>query len=133
MSFVKNLLPVTCHPLLIRGANMARLSTVKPVDISLIDEIIGMYEISENDDVEKIRDFIEKTMAQRNRTICISSDEMSLYRDRLIKLSGNVTSQEIENRTISQDIFTILDWLPESFVDLLFIDPPYNLTKSLFN
>jgi len=38
---------------------MARLSTVKPVDISLIDEIIGMYEISENDDVEKIRDFIE--------------------------------------------------------------------------
>jgi len=38
---------------------MAQPSTVKPVDISLIDEIIGMYEISENDDVEKIRDFIE--------------------------------------------------------------------------
>jgi hypothetical protein len=38
---------------------MAQPSTVKPVDISLIDEIIVMYEISENDDVEKIRDFIE--------------------------------------------------------------------------
>jgi len=71
-----------------------------------------------------------KTMAQRNRTIYISSDEISLYRDRLLRLSGNVTLQEIENRTINQDIFTILDWLPESFVDLLFIDPPYNLTKS---
>jgi hypothetical protein len=38
---------------------MAQPSTVKPVDISLIDEIIVMYEISQNDDVEKIRDFIE--------------------------------------------------------------------------
>jgi len=38
---------------------MAQPSTVKPVDISLIDEIIVMYEISENDDVEKIRDFME--------------------------------------------------------------------------
>ena len=69
-------------------------------------------------------------MTQKNRTICISSEEISFYRDKLLRLYGNVTAQEIENRTINQDIFTILDWLPESFVDLLFIDPPYNLTKS---
>jgi len=69
-------------------------------------------------------------MAQKNRTVCISSEEISFYRDKLLRLYGNVTAQEIENRTINQDIFTILDWLPESFVDLLFIDPPYNLTKS---
>jgi len=68
--------------------------------------------------------------AQRNRTICISSEEISFYQDRLLKLFGNTNLQEIENCTINQDIFTILDWLPESFVDLLFIDPPYNLTKS---
>ena len=71
-----------------------------------------------------------KTMAQRNRTICISSDEISFYQDRFLRLSENITSQEIENRTINQDLFTILDWLPISFVDLLFIDPPYNMTKS---
>ncbi len=69
-------------------------------------------------------------MAEKNRTICISPEEISLYQDRLIRLSGNATSQEIENRTINQDLFSILDWLPESFVDLLIIDPPYNLTKS---
>jgi site-specific DNA-methyltransferase (adenine-specific) len=32
--------------------------------------------------------------------------------------------------TLSQDLFEILDWLPPEFVDLLFIDPPYNLTKA---
>jgi hypothetical protein len=39
---------------------MLQQDTLKSVEIaSLIDEIIGMYEISENDDVEKIREFIE--------------------------------------------------------------------------
>ncbi|MEK7398582.1 MAG: hypothetical protein AAB116_16745 [Candidatus Poribacteria bacterium] len=39
---------------------MLQQDTVKSVEIvSSIDEIIGMYEISENDDVEKIREFIE--------------------------------------------------------------------------
>jgi site-specific DNA-methyltransferase (adenine-specific) len=55
---------------------------------------------------------------------------MPLYRKRLLRLSGEISLQGIENWTINQDLFTILDWLPESFVDLLFIDPPYNLTKS---
>ena len=68
--------------------------------------------------------------APRNRTITLSAEEMSLYRKHLLKLSGKASLQEIENRTINQDLFTILDWLPEYFADLLFIDPPYNLTKS---
>ena len=39
---------------------MLQHSTIKSIDIaSSIDKIISMYEISENDDVEKIRDFIE--------------------------------------------------------------------------
>jgi site-specific DNA-methyltransferase (adenine-specific) len=68
--------------------------------------------------------------AVKNRTIYISSEEISSYRDRLIKLSEKTLQKEIENKTINQDLFMILDWLPDSFVDLLFIDPPYNLTKS---
>jgi len=71
-----------------------------------------------------------KLKAQKNKTITISTDEISLYRDRLIRLSDKITQREIENKTVNQDLFAILDWLPESFVDLLFIDPPYNLTKS---
>jgi len=55
---------------------------------------------------------------------------MFFYKGNLLKISGKVTVHEIENRIINQDLFTILDCLPDSFVDLLFIDPPYNLTKS---
>lgn len=66
----------------------------------------------------------------RNRTITLSTDEMALYQAGLLKLSGQVTPQAVVNKTIHQDLFEILDWLPPSFVDLLFIDPPYNLTKS---
>ncbi len=36
---------------------------------------------------------------------------------------------EITNKTIHQDLFKVIDFLPENFVDLLFVDPPYNLRK----
>lgn len=34
------------------------------------------------------------------------------------------------NHTICQNLFEVLDYLPAQFVDLLFVDPPYNLSKS---
>lgn len=55
--------------------------------------------------------------------------EQDAYRTRLIQLQGPVSVSEILNRTICQDLFEILDWLPDRFVDLLFVDPPYNLSK----
>lgn len=72
---------------------------------------------------------MNKTRAPRNRTVTLSSDEMKLYQENLLRLSGQVQPRDIENRTIQQDLFQILDWLPIAFTDLLFIDPPYNLTK----
>ncbi len=38
--------------------------------------------------------------------------------------------RQILNKVINQDIFEAIDLLPSRFVDLLFIDPPYNLTKT---
>lgn len=72
----------------------------------------------------------EKARAPRNRTVTLSESETSFYQTNLIKLSEQVKPQNIENRIINQDLLEILDWLPTEFVDLLFIDPPYNLTKS---
>lgn len=73
----------------------------------------------------------QKTRAPRNRTISLSEGEVERYRRNLLRLSGSVNRRQIENRTIHQDLFEALGWLPSSFVDLLFIDPPpYNLTKS---
>ena len=73
---------------------------------------------------------IEKVRAPKNRTIPLPPTEANLYRQNLLRLTGAVAPRDIENRTINQDLFEILDWLPSAFVDLLFIDPPYNLTKS---
>jgi site-specific DNA-methyltransferase (adenine-specific) len=72
----------------------------------------------------------DKTRAPRNRTIILSDDERSLYRQRLIQLDQPATLDEIVNHTIHQDVLAVLPCLPERSVDLLFVDPPYNLNKT---
>jgi site-specific DNA-methyltransferase (adenine-specific) len=71
-----------------------------------------------------------KQRAPRNRTITFTSDEITKYKNNLIKLSKPLTVEEITNKTIHQDIFEALDLLPSNFVDLVFVDPPYNLNKT---
>jgi len=70
-----------------------------------------------------------KKPAKLNRTIQISDEEISKYRSRLIKLKKSVESKSIINKIINADLMQVIDFLPDNFVDLLFIDPPYNLTK----
>jgi site-specific DNA-methyltransferase (adenine-specific) len=72
----------------------------------------------------------EKRRAPRNRTIMLSAHDLELYQLRLLRLSDPVLPEQLLNQTINQDLFELLDKLPSGFVDLLFIDPPYNLTKS---
>jgi site-specific DNA-methyltransferase (adenine-specific) len=71
-----------------------------------------------------------KTMAPRNRTIILSTKERASYSQSLLKLSAPVPIEYVLNKVINQDIFEVVDLLPPKFVDLLFIDPPYNLTKN---
>ena len=68
--------------------------------------------------------------APRNRSITLTESESKRFSTRLLRLSGPTTISVIESRTINQDLFEILDLLPPGFADLLFLDPPYNLTKS---
>lgn len=67
--------------------------------------------------------------APLNRTLEITKDEINKYEKKLLNLNRYVTTEEIKNKIINQNIFEVLDLLPEKFVDLLFIDPPYNLNK----
>jgi len=62
--------------------------------------------------------------------LTLDAAEKEIYLPQLVQLSQATEIAEIENKIIHQDLGEILDWLPENFVDLLFIDPPYNLTKS---
>ncbi len=71
-----------------------------------------------------------KKKAPRNRSITITQSEINRYSQKLVKIVEKVSLSHIINKTINQDLFEVLDYLPEKFVDLLFLDPPYNLTKS---
>jgi len=47
-----------------------------------------------------------------------------------VKLVHPKKLADIENKTINQDVFSALDFLPDHFADLMFVDPPYNLSKT---
>jgi len=67
--------------------------------------------------------------ADRNRTLQLNEEEIIRYRENLLRLHSPARVEEIQDRTICQDLYEVLPFLPERFVDLLFIDPPYNLDK----
>ena len=71
----------------------------------------------------------EKKKAPRNKTMTLSEEENSLYKKGLLKIYEPTTMLQLENKTINQDLFEVLEFLPKGFVDLLFVDPPYNMTK----
>ncbi|MBN1995165.1 MAG: site-specific DNA-methyltransferase [Anaerolineae bacterium] len=72
----------------------------------------------------------QKTRAPRNQTITLTAAEKVSYQARLKRLNCPASVGAILNKTICQNLFETLAYLPAQFVDLLFIDPPYNLDKT---
>lgn len=72
-----------------------------------------------------------KEKAARNKTIDFSLEEGREYADRCIDIQQIRcdTSQSFINQYIIGDSLEVMDKLPEKFVDLLIVDPPYNLAK----
>jgi len=78
----------------------------------------------------------KKKRAPLNRTIDLSAAEKKRLSNQILKLNSdsNISNRktiesDITNRIINQDLFEVIKFLPDQFVDLLFIDPPYNLNK----
>lgn len=69
------------------------------------------------------------TRAPLNRTLTLSEDEIESYKSSLQRLKGKATAAEVRDKLFCQNVFTAFPYLPERSVDLLFADPPYNLTK----
>ena len=67
--------------------------------------------------------------ADRNKTIDISVEEGREYLKRCISLTEKAGLSEVLDKTILGNTFEILSLLPENSVDLLIVDPPYNLDK----
>jgi site-specific DNA-methyltransferase (adenine-specific) len=72
---------------------------------------------------------LPKNKAPLNRTIQLTEKEIDTYSKKLISLKKRISHRKIKNKIINQDIFEVIEFLPEKFVDLLFIDPPYNISK----
>lgn len=70
-----------------------------------------------------------KKRAPRNRTLNILPEEADDLLADTITLQHPVTPKQVSSRIICQDLFACIDYLPARFVDLLIIDPPYNLHK----
>jgi site-specific DNA-methyltransferase (adenine-specific) len=70
-----------------------------------------------------------KERASRNRTLGLTETEVEQYGAQLLRLSGPVVASELTDRILHQDLINALPWLPDQWVDLLILDPPYNLTK----
>lgn len=71
-----------------------------------------------------------KTRAPRNRTLTCTDDDLTALAAELLRLSATANAESLTNRIINQDLFEVLPFLPAAFVDLLIMDPPYNLTKN---
>ena len=67
--------------------------------------------------------------ADRNKTIDISVEEGKEYLKRCMVLEKKAGLSEILDKTILGNTLEILSLLPENSVDLLIVDPPYNLDK----
>ena len=71
-----------------------------------------------------------KNKAPRNRTVTCTGEEVQQLSKHFLKLDHSVSIQDIEDKIVNKDIFKVSDYLPNGFVDLLIIDPPYNLSKN---
>ena len=70
--------------------------------------------------------------SSRNKTIKINKEEISNLKKHLI-YDAPYTLDKIINKTICGDSIEIMNSLPKGFVDLLIVDPPYNLNKVYSN
>src|SRR5436309_12813049 len=71
-----------------------------------------------------------KKRAPRNRTLSCNEEEIAALKPGLLHLSQPVAASSLENRIVHQDTFDALRHFPQGFVDLLILDPPYNLSKN---
>ena len=73
---------------------------------------------------------MKKIKAPRNKTIDITVKDGQKYLQNCLTNSDNLSDlQKIINKTICGNTFDILQKMPQNFVDLMIVDPPYNLSK----
>lgn len=67
--------------------------------------------------------------SHRNKTITLTSNETKKYLERCKRVKDISNNTNVINSTIYGDCFDALPKLGDKFIDLLIVDPPYNLDK----
>jgi site-specific DNA-methyltransferase (adenine-specific) len=70
-----------------------------------------------------------KPRAPRNRTLTLTPEEYLHYRQQLRRLQAPVALTGSLDCVLHQPMADAIGYLPDHCVDLLILDPPYNLTK----
>ena len=70
-----------------------------------------------------------KPRAPRNRTLTLTASEKTDFARRLLRPPLSGEKGRITNRIICGDALAVFPELPKGFVDLVILDPPYNLNK----
>ncbi|MCE2502705.1 MAG: site-specific DNA-methyltransferase [Chlorobi bacterium] len=71
-----------------------------------------------------------KKRAPRNRTLTCSEAEIDRLSTAIFQVERPVNEKEITEKIIGGDTFEVAENLPKGFVNLLVLDPPYNLSKN---
>lgn len=70
------------------------------------------------------------TKASRNRTICLENKEVLQLTSSAVRLYKKENLEDVVNKVIWQDTLKAMDFLPDKCIDLMIVDPPYNITKN---
>jgi len=73
---------------------------------------------------------MQKQRAPRNRTISLCDKDILSYSARCDTLDTSKTLHNAANKVFKGDAFAVMPFLPMQSVDLLIVDPPYNLNKT---
>jgi len=71
----------------------------------------------------------DKQRAPRNRTLTISAADAAALSQQFLHAPLTAGVAALTDRIACDDFFELLPQFPKAFVDLLVLDPPYNLTK----
>ena len=71
-----------------------------------------------------------KTETGRNRTLSVPEARMEELRREILRPDSPLTADSLRDRILCGDMMKLIDRLPDAFVDLMILDPPYNLSKN---
>ena len=70
-----------------------------------------------------------KDRSPRNKTLQLTEKQYQDFKQELLHVNTQHSVDSLTNQVINGDLLEVVDFLPSNFVDLLILDPPYNLTK----